>query len=403
MITIATIGARRHSADLPRSTRSARVGDASLITAPVFGRIAHVNVSRAGLPIALMENAGMRRRWLWHGLGLLIVAGGPSFSVAQPGAQAGVQEFKLSTALGPAYPLGKAGEIWAARIRERSGGRIAATHVPGAVLSQRDPTRELPALRDGGIELAVGSAQVWSQQIPGLNLFTLPWLARNDTALDALVGDPAVRQLLTQRLERAGVVAVEWADNGFLELATRIAVHKPADLDRVRIRAVHAPVIEDTLAALHALPTAMSAAEARAASASGMLDGQLTSVAAYAATRGYADGFVHLLLWNAHADALVFAVNQGVWTALTESEREVVREAAKDAARRASEMRRELTGDSALAVVATQGAKVNRLTPAGKAAFRQSTEAVYDKWSAAIGIDLVRAAEAAVAVPNAVQ
>src|SRR5205823_6542440 len=148
-----------------------------------------------------------------------------------------------------------------------------------------------------------------------------PWLARNDAALDALVGDALVREMLTHRLQRAGVVAVEWTGNGFLDLATRFAVRKPADLDRARIRTVRSPLIEDTLAALHAAPAAMTAAEARSAAASGMLDGQLTSIAAYAATRSYADGFVHLLLWNAHADALVFAVNQRAWNALNEGDR----------------------------------------------------------------------------------
>jgi TRAP-type C4-dicarboxylate transport system substrate-binding protein len=350
-----------------------------------------------------MENASVRRGQIGHGLCLLIFAGWSSLSFAQQGIQAGVQELKLSTALGPAYPLGKAGEIWASRIRERSGGRIVAKHIPGAGLSQRDPTREFAALKDGGIDLAVGSAQVWSQRIPELNLFTLPWLVRNDAALEALVGDASVREMLTQRLERAGVVAIEWAGNGFLELATRFAAHKPADLDRSRIRTVRVPLIEDTLVALRAVPSTMTAAEARAAAASGMLDGQLTSTAAYAATRSYADGFVHLLLWNAHADALVFAANQTAWNALTERDRETVREAAKDAARLASAMHQELTGDSALAVVATQGAEVHRLTPAGKAVYRQATEAVYKKWSAVIGADLVRAAEAAVAAPNAVQ
>jgi TRAP-type C4-dicarboxylate transport system substrate-binding protein len=88
---------------------------------------------------------------------------------------------------------------------------------------------------------------------------------------------------------------------------------------------------------------------------------------------------------------------------LTEVDRDAVREAAKDAARMASALGRELSGDSALAVVATQGAEVHRLTPAGKAVYRQATEAVYKKWSAAIGADLVRTAEAAVAGPNAVQ
>jgi TRAP-type transport system periplasmic protein len=343
-----------------------------------------------------MEVQSKRRVEIGLGLCLLLVAGWPWIATAQQHGPAGAREFTLSTALGPAYPLGKAGQIWAARIGERSAGRLAATHVPGAALSQRDPAREFALLQGGGVALAVGSTLSWSQQIPGLNVFTLPWLAGNDAGLDALVGDPVVREILTRRLERAGVVAVEWCANGFLELATRAGVHQPADLDRSRIRIVRSPLIEDTLAALGAAPTTMTPAEARTTAAGGVLDGQLTSVAAYAAARAYAHGFVHLLLWNAQADALVFAVNGSVWDALAEKDREIIREAAKDAARLVSTMSRELNGDPALAAIAKQGVAVNRLTPAGDAAYRRATQAVYEKWSTAIGADLVGAAEAAV-------
>ena len=67
----------------------------------------------------------------------------------QPPSPARV-EWKLSTALGPAYPEGKAAAIWAALIAERSAGRLSATLFPGATLAQRDPAREFLALRDGG-------------------------------------------------------------------------------------------------------------------------------------------------------------------------------------------------------------------------------------------------------------
>jgi TRAP-type C4-dicarboxylate transport system substrate-binding protein len=351
----------------------------------------------AALPMEEMEKQSKRRTRVGRGLCLLLLAGWPWISTAQQQGAAATRELTLSTAMGPAYPLGKAGQIWAARIGERSAGRLAARHVPGAALSQRDPGREFAVLQGGGADLAVGSSLWWSQQIPELNVFTLPWLASNDAGLDALVGDPVVRAILAQRLQRAGVVAVEWCANGFLELATRSAVHRPADLDRSRIRIVRSPLIEDTLAALGAAPTTMPPAEARAAAAGGALDGQLTSVAAYAAARTYADGFAHLLLWNAQADALVFAVNGSVWAALAEDDRATIREAAKDAARLVSAMSRDLSGDSELSALARQSVAVNRLTPAGEAAYRQATRAVYEKWSTVIGADLVGAAEAAVA------
>ncbi|HTI86051.1 MAG TPA: C4-dicarboxylate ABC transporter, partial [Alphaproteobacteria bacterium] len=90
--------------------------------------------------------------------------GAPTPSAAAPAQP----EWKLSTALGPAYAQGKAGERWAALIRERSGGRLAVRHYPGATLFQRDASREFAALRDGSITLAVGSTLAWSRDVAAL-------------------------------------------------------------------------------------------------------------------------------------------------------------------------------------------------------------------------------------------
>ena len=76
-------------------------------------------------------------------------------AIAQSSTQARATEWKLSTALGPAYPQGRAGVIWAELIREQSGGRLNAKTFPGATLVQRDAAREFAALRDGAIDLAV--------------------------------------------------------------------------------------------------------------------------------------------------------------------------------------------------------------------------------------------------------
>src|SRR5262245_49253805 len=67
-------------------------------------------------------------------------------------------EWKLSTAVGPAFALGSAGERWAKRIGERSGGKLAAKVYPGAALADRDPAREFFALASGAADLAVGSS-----------------------------------------------------------------------------------------------------------------------------------------------------------------------------------------------------------------------------------------------------
>jgi TRAP-type C4-dicarboxylate transport system substrate-binding protein len=324
-------------------------------------------------------------RW---GVALTLTLAVSGAAEERPGATI---ELKLSTAQGPAYPLGKAGEVWATLIRERSGGRLAVTHYPGATLSARDPAREFGGLRDGAFELAVGSTLAWSVQVKELNVVALPWLVPDAPTLEALIeGDVAKR--LSAVLEGAGVVPVAWMANGFIELASKVPVRKPEDLAATQVRAPASPLIEETLAALGARPSAMRAADARAALESGQLDAQETSVAAYSASRLYAGPLLHLQLWHAHADALVFAVNRTVWDSWSESDRRLVRDAAVDASRQAAVAARRQDDDAALAKLVAQGAIVTRLTPAGRNAFHEASRAVHDRWTEIIGAELVEAA-----------
>lgn len=305
-------------------------------------------------------------------------------------------EWKLSTALGPVYPQGKAGERWAALIQERSAGRLAVRHYPGATLFQRDASREFPALREGSIAFAVGSTLAWSSYVVELNLIALPWLFPDERALDALLESP-VSADLAARLEALGVVVVAWASNGFSEIASRHPLRTPADFAGLHVRTSGLALLDETLARLGASTVAMNGADARLAALAGSLDAEETTTNAFRASRAAAAGFTHLQLWSAHADALMFAVNRQAWNAWSPADRELVRQAARDAATDAIALRLRQGGEAALGDAARQGATVTRLTTAGKEAFRNATRPVYDKWAAAIGDDLVRQAEAAIA------
>jgi len=330
-------------------------------------------------------------RSVLHRVGCLALA---SLLTASACAQSAPHEWKLSTALGPAYPQGRGGEAWAQLVKERSGGRLSVKHYPGATLVQRDPAREFAALRDGAVDLAVASASNWGAQVKELNLIALPWLFSDTKAVErALAGEVGTR--LAAALETAGVVPLAAAPDAFRELATRRAVHAPADLAGQRLRAQLSPLLTDTLLALGALPASMGTVEARAALAQGTLDGELISVGAFEASRLYANGIPHLLLWGGCADALFFVVSRKLWDALPESDRDLLRQTARDAAHEAAELARRQGDDDVLARLARDGAKVTRLTQTGKAPFQEKSRRAYDKWASIVGEDLVRAAEAA--------
>ena len=318
----------------------------------------------------------------------------PIVAVAQS-RDANAKEWKLSTAVGTAFALGKAGERWAALVTENSGGKLAVVLRPGATLAERDPAREFTALRSGAADLAIGSTLYWSVQVRELGVVGLPWIAPEEKQLDALVTG-VIAEKLAAAVEAGGAMPLAFAPLGHRELAALAPVRTPDDFAARAVRIASTPYLVDFYAGLAARPKAMSFADARAAFESGELDVQEGAPATFAAARLDAIGIRHVTLWGAVAEAAIFAVNRGVWEGWTDEERAIVRAAAQQAAFELAVLARAENAE-ALALLHKRGVSIVRLTPSGQAAFAAAARPVYDKWAAVAGYELVRAAEAAVA------
>ena len=97
----------------------------------------------------------MKRRHFIQGA---VAAGGAiAFPAIVTGQSQYKAEYKLSTVVGPAFPWGKGGEIWANLVKEKTAGRINVKMYPGVSLVQGDQTREFSAIRQGVIDMAIGS------------------------------------------------------------------------------------------------------------------------------------------------------------------------------------------------------------------------------------------------------
>ncbi|MBG6081526.1 DctP family TRAP transporter solute-binding subunit [Rubrivivax gelatinosus] len=309
-------------------------------------------------------------------------------------------EYRMSLVLGPAFPWGQGGEIWAKLVRERTQGRINIKLYPGTALVQGDQTREFAAIRQGVIDLAIGSTINWSPQIKQLNLFSLPFLLPDYKALDALTQGEVGKQLF-QVIDKAGALPLAWGENGYREISnSKHAIKTPADLKGMKIRVVGSPLFLDTFTALGANPTQMSWADAQPALASGAVDGQENPLSIFTAAKLHTVGQKHLTLWGYVADPLIFVVNKDVWKSWTPADQAIVRQAAIDAGKEESAIARKGLVEAdhpLLKEIGGHGVTVTQLTPAEREAFVKATRPVYDKWKAQIGADLVGAAEKAIA------
>lgn len=309
-------------------------------------------------------------------------------------------EYKMSIVLGSAYPWGKGAEHWANLVQERTQSRIKIKIYPNVSLLQGDQTREFTALRQGVIDMAVGSTINWSPQIKQLNLFSMPFLTPNYAAIDALT-QGEVGQDLFKAIEKAGVIPLAWGENGFREITNskRIIQH-PNDLKGLKIRVVGSPLFLDTFTALGANPTQMSWSDAQPALASGAVDGQENSLLMVPILKMHTIGQKYVTTWGYSADPLIFVVNKEVWNSWSAADQAIVKQAALDAGKAEIAIARKglIEADQPLIQeVKNLGITVTQLTPEQRSAFVQATRPVYEKWKNRIGADLVTKAEKAIA------
>ncbi|HEV2611801.1 MAG TPA: DctP family TRAP transporter solute-binding subunit [Noviherbaspirillum sp.] len=335
---------------------------------------------------------------------LFALAAAAAFVLSAP-AQAQAQqkyqpEYRLSTVLGTAFPWGKGGERWAQLVKEKTEGRINIKMYPGTSLVAGDQTREFTAIRQGVIDLAIGSSINWSPQVKELNLFSLPFLMPDYRALDALTQGEVGKELF-KVIEKNGVVPLAWGENGYREVSnSKREIRTPADMKGMKFRVVGSPLFNDTFTALGANPTQMSFADAQPALASGAVDGQENPVSVFLGAKIHSLGQKYLTVWGYTADPLIFVVNRKVWESWSKADQEAVRAAAIQAGKEEIALARKgltETDSSLYKEVEGLGVKVTRLTPAEVGEFKKLTRPVYDKWAKTVGTGLVKKAEADIA------
>ena len=310
-------------------------------------------------------------------------------------------EYKLSTVVAKPMPWGIAGERWAELAKEKTGGRINIKVYPGTSLVGGDQTKEYTAIRQGAIDMAIGSTINWSPQVKELNIFSMPFLMPDYKAIDALTRGEVGKDLF-KILESKDTVPLAWGENGFRELSnSKKAIRKPDDLKGLKIRVVGSPLFLDTFSALGANPTQMSWADAVPALSSGAVDGQENPLTIFTVAKLHAAANQkNLTIWGYVADPLIFVVNKEVWKSWKPEDQKFVSEAAVQAAKEnIGAARKGLIPPDDTTIKEVQGLGVNviRLTDTEKAAFQKATKEVYDKWAKQIGPELVKKAEGSIA------
>ena len=309
------------------------------------------------------------------------------------------REYKLSCVVGPKLLWGEGASYFAKLVKERTQGRINIKVYTAASLMAGKQTNEFLILRRGVADFAFASTINWSSTIKQLNLFNLPFFFPDYAALDR-VTEGYVGEMLKRIIKKKGVTVLAWGENGYREITnSKRPIVKPEDLKGLKIRVVGTPIFIDIMKALGANPVNMNWGEAKVAFQQGVVDGQENPVVGIEIPVKIWQFHKYITLWHYVIDPLMMSVNNNVWKSFTPTDREIVRQAAIEAAYwEKTQVRKGLIPPdlSALKILEQHGMHVTVLNKAEREKFKKLTGNIYKKWVPVIGKKLVKEAEKAI-------
>jgi tripartite ATP-independent transporter DctP family solute receptor len=144
-------------------------------------------------------------------------------------------KFKLATVTPMEHAYSRGANRFADLVMERSGGRIQIIVYSDGKLGKGEKEL-LEAVRQGKIDMYVGSTGTLAVFSPSMGILDIPFLFRDYAHTDNVLDGPVGRQLMTD-LETAQFKALAFWENGFRNLTnSRHAVKSPADAKGLNIR-----------------------------------------------------------------------------------------------------------------------------------------------------------------------
>lgn len=319
--------------------------------------------------------------------------GGPFLSFAQTRYK---PEYRLSLVVGPGTAWYQVADRFANLTRERTGGRINMKLYPGSSLVQGQQDRELVALRQGVIDVLVGTSVNWSGTVKDLGVFSLPYLMPDSKAVDAVLASDALNKDFYDVLRRIGMEPLASGEYGNVQLInSKHRLARPEDVKGLKMRVVATPMQQELMVAMGANPTTMSWADAQAALASGAVDGLALTTEQFLAYKLHTLGQKHLTRWNLYNELIHLSVASPAFKAWTAEDQAIVRQAAKDAARELTDGVRKAQAAN-VAALKGLGIEVYDPSKAELAQWQAAAAPVFARWKNATNPTLVDKLVAAV-------
>lgn len=294
---------------------------------------------------------------------------------------------KFSHMAAPETPKGQAAERFKQLAEQNTGGRVKVEIYPSGQLYK--DSDEFEALQSGAVQmLAPSLSRFAALGVREFQLFDLPYIFPNSGVLHRVM-DADVGRGLFKKLSAKGLTGLAYWDNGFKQMSSNRAMHKPTDLTRLKMYIQPSKVLEAQMKAFAASPQVLPAGEIYTALQQGTVDGAENPVSDFQAMK-LQEVQKHLTISNHGYLGYAVVTNKKFWSDLPAD----IRDTLKQAMDEATHFERDLAqqeNDAALAnLIATNTTEVHVLPPRERITWQMALLPVYQEFEDVIGKYLIK-------------
>lgn len=274
-------------------------------------------------------------------------------------------------------------EHFAQLVSERTGGAVQVDVYPNRQLGEEREMVE--GLQLGTVDMTVVSTGPLGGFSPEINVLDMPFLFR-DSAHAYAVFDGEIGQSLLANFSARGIEGLAIWENGWRHLTINREVSEPSHLSGVRLRTMENQVHMDAFAELGANPMPMVWGEVYTSLEQGVIDAQENPITVIYTNQLWEVQDRVVLTQHVYGPH-VFLASEASLQGLPEEYRQIIREAAQEAAAFQREKSAELEAEQ-MELLREAGMQIDEIDIAP---FQDAMNPVYAKYTARFGEDLIQA------------
>ena len=292
---------------------------------------------------------------------------------------------KFAHVLVPDTPAGKAAEMFAKLVGERTKGRMDVKVFASGQLG--NDTQIVEQVQLNTVQMGIPPTAVLGQFEPRLQLIDLPFLfPKREACYDVLDGE--VGRTLLAGLSKKGFKGLAYWESGFKQITTRgKQINGPADLKGLKIRTMDSPLIIEQYRAWGANPVPISFGETYNALQQKVVDGQENPLVSIDRMKFYEVQDFLTISNHAYLGYGVL-INQKFWDGLPKDLADVFQKTMEEVRNWQREESKKLD-QQLIEKMQKAGIKVNYLSQEGVKEFIKVSAPVYKKYENIVGKDLL--------------